>query len=285
MATPEPEANKLLDRLQSNTRDALHYARSRFLGTWLALSLLALVAGLSFWLGLKNASDQNDLTHDVAMTADETANKGAEQSDQILRYLKGEEGIPGVPGANGEDGTPGQPGSEGIPGDPGERGPPGEQGTQGGEGPQGPSGSGITGPTGAVGPMGEAGLPGPPGGAGPKGDTGAQGNIGDTGARGQTGTAGADGTVGPQGPAGPPQTFSVTSATAPSSTVSPKTIQVSCLGAGQVVGGGYTTEPQTALRLVASWPQGPQTWTVIVENDAFPPDVSWSVTAWAVCAA
>jgi hypothetical protein len=76
----------------------------------------------------------------------------------------------------------------------------------------------------------------------------------------------------------------VSSATSSSSPANPKTVQVSCLGAGRAVGGGYTTEPQTALRLVASWPQGPQTWTVIVENAVFGPDVSWSVSAWVVCA-
>ena len=280
---PPPE-NKLLDQIQANTRRALRYARSRFLGTWLALSLLALIAGLSFWLGLDNAQDQNDLTHEVAMQADETATKGADQSDQILRFLRGEEGIPGVPGANGEDGTPGQPGSEGTPGESGERGPAGQQGTQGTQGTQGPPGPTGVGTTGIPGIQGEPGPPGPPGSAGAKGDTGAQGNIGETGARGQTGTAGAEGAVGPQGPAGAPRQFNILAASTGSSTTSPKTQQVSCGGAAVAVGGGYTTEPQTALRLVASWPQGPQTWTVIVENDAFPPDVAWSLTAWVVCA-
>ena len=277
MAQPD----ELLGRVTEGNESTLRYSRQRFLGTWLALAGLALLASLALWLGI----DASHQAEQLADQADVKASDAQQSTDDVVKFLRGEQGIPGVPGADGEDGTPGQPGSAGS----GAAGPSGQQGDRGPQGPPGPVGQAGVGATGTTGLPGEQGGTGAQGPAGAKGDTGPAGPRGETGARGQAGqngqdgTNGADGAVGPQGPVGPPRQFSVVTATSESSPFEPKTVQVSC-ATGQVVGGGYTTAPQTALRLVASWPQGPVTWTIIVENAEFPPDVAWSVTAWAVCA-
>ena len=106
-----PTTNELLKQISDNTQAALRYARMRFLGTWLAVGLLALLTCIALLLASENAKTNLKQTNDIANVAHDTADEARAQSDQTVAYLRGEQGIPGVPGANGKDGTPGQPSS------------------------------------------------------------------------------------------------------------------------------------------------------------------------------
>ena len=123
-AAPEPPktVESLLDKIIDGTKNIMHYVRSRFLWTWLAIACLALLTGFALIVAtrtaeanLKQTDDIAQLAKQTANSADATANAAKEQSDQTVAYLRGEQGIPGVPGANGEDGTPGQPSSQAWP--------------------------------------------------------------------------------------------------------------------------------------------------------------------------
>ena len=102
----------LLEEISQNTREALHYARMRFLGTWVVVALLAILTGLAITLTVETAKTNLKQTDDIARVSSTTADAAKKQSEDTVAYLKGEQGIPGVPGANGQDGTPGQPSSQ-----------------------------------------------------------------------------------------------------------------------------------------------------------------------------
>ena len=208
-----PTTDELLKQISENTRDALHYARMRFLGTWLVVALLAMLTAVALIVASEASKTNTKQATDIAKVSSDTADAAKAQSDQTVAYLRGEQGIPGVPGANGKNGSPGQPSSEpgpkgdtGATGKPGSAGATGSSGTPGAAGPVGAA-STIAGP---LGPAGSTGLPGEPGAAGvagAQGDVGERGPAGpkgDKGDTGDTGPAGAAGAAGPAGPAGAP---------------------------------------------------------------------------------
>jgi hypothetical protein len=201
--TQPPTVESLLDKVLENTKQVLGFMRRRFLWTWLAISLLALLTAFSLILSTRTAETNLEQTDDIAHVASATANQAKKQSDTTVAYLKGEQGIPGVPGSNGVDGAPGQPGA----GHPGPQGPKGDKGNPGQAGPTGPAGPsgapGIEGPAGTVGQSGPPGETGPAGTNGERGLTGSQGAKGDAGAAGAAGMTGSQGPMGPVGPAGP----------------------------------------------------------------------------------
>ena len=200
-----PTPDELAGELASSSARTLRYARDRFLGTWLALALLALGVAILFLAWRGQSDTDHEQSRDIAELADEKAVAAQQSSDQVVDYLQGEQGIPGVPGANGEPGTPGQPGS-GDAGTAGARGPAGPAGAVGPIGPEGPlgaPGASVTGPTGAPGPTGRVGEPG------------AQGAVGERGRRGERGPAGVAGPAGPTGPPGPAGVVTCPAGTAP----------------------------------------------------------------------
>src|SRR4029077_325967 len=136
--------NRGVDAIEEGHRDT----RRKFLWTWLAIGILAMLCGFGVASGLTNA-------HNRSEDAKARAAEVKAQSDDIVRFLKGEDGLPGVPGKDGVVGAPGNPGAQG---DPGPRGPAGPKGSTGAKG--------ATGATGAVGAVGAAGAPGAQGGPG-----------------------------------------------------------------------------------------------------------------------
>ena len=272
----------LAARLAAGSAAALRYCRSRLLGTWLALGLLALATGVLFVVADREGDINDNQTREIAMLADDKAAAAQEQNDDVVAYLRGEQGIPGVPGANGEDGSPGLPG-QGEAGAAGERGPAGTQGPVGALGPVGPAG-----PAGA----GTPGEPGPAGPAGPKGDTGPRGDKGDNGARGTAGADGADGgqgppgVAGPAGPAGPPFTPSTLIAVGQSVNTpdSPKTANASCPAGSRASGGGFAVVPNDpGLITTASSPVGNTGWSATTIELSFPAAAPWQLLVFAVC--
>ena len=202
--------DELLTQIQDNTRRALWYARSRFLGTWTAVALLALLTGVALTVAGRSAKTNLQQTEDIARVADTTADQAAttaegaaESNEQVVAFLRGEQGIPGVPGANGQDGTPGQPGSAGNLGPPGPAGEQGEPGDSGPAGATGPEGAAVPGEPGPAGGQGQTGSAGAQGDRGAKGDKGDKGDDGPPGTPGTQGHDGEQGPIGPQGPAGP----------------------------------------------------------------------------------
>ena len=254
----------------------MHYVRSRFLWTWLAIGCLALLTGFALVLATQTAETNLKQTDDIARLAkqtstqaDTTATAAKEQSDQTVAYLRGEQGIPGVPGSNGVDGTPGQlssvAGPPGPKGADGEAGSPGTPGTTGTAGPVGPSGAfGAIGP---VGPTGNTGPPGENGSNGAKGEKGDPGEDGTAGAAGAAGPAGAQGPPGPAGPTGPPGAgsnvtvnSSTTAAATPSDTTAIKNLTATCPN-GRISGGGFAVIPNDpGIIVTASTPVGVTGW-------------------------
>ena len=113
----------IYEQVSQQNEEVLGYSRKRFLGTWLAIALLAILICLLALTSLRTASTNLDQNEDIARVANKTADEASASTDDITAYLRGEQGIPGVPGANGADGTPGQPSSE-----PGPEGPKGAKG-------------------------------------------------------------------------------------------------------------------------------------------------------------
>ena len=207
-ASPQREAQLAAELTQANAA-ALHYARSRLLGTWFALALLALGVAILFLAWREQSDTDHEQSRDIAELADDKATEAEQGHDEVVSYLRGEQGIPGVPGADGDEGSPGQPGS-------GEAGAAGERGERGAQGPAGPTGApGPAGQVGAVGPAG-VGEPGAPGASGERGQRGEQGEQGERGPRGERGPAGATGPAGPAGPAGAAGVVTCPAGTAPS---------------------------------------------------------------------
>src|SRR5262245_58191333 len=103
--------SKVYEQLEASHRSTLGYSRRRFLWTWLAVALLAILVALAVWLSVETAKRQNATTTDLANTADNSAGRANDKTNNVYLYLRGERGLPGVPGADGKPGTPGQPGS------------------------------------------------------------------------------------------------------------------------------------------------------------------------------
>lgn len=277
MSTPDP--NELLEQIQKNTGQALRYARMRFLATWAAVGLLAILVCLALSLAINTSKTNLEQTDDIAVLASDTADDAQETADQTVSYLRGDQGIPGVPGANGEDGAPGQPASN--------------TGARGPAGPAGPSG-----PAGPFGPIGPIGQPGPAGIDGQNGTDGTDANeIGPQGSEGQRGpegpegprgAEGATGPAGPQGPQGPAPPFAP-----PSTTIAlgqsvndpntPKTANATC-PSGRATGGGFAIVPSDpGLIITASSPVGNNGWSATAEELSFPAANNWQLLAFVTC--
>lgn len=297
MTPTAPDSDELLAQLLDNTTRTLRYSRRRFLGTWLAVALLASITGLALWIAIETAHRANDAVQLSAANAGDTATTAKASTDEIYRYLKGETGLPGVPGANGKDGAPGQPGTNPPPGPPGPAGPkgaastvPGPAGPEGVAstvpGPLGPAGStglpGAAGEAGAKGAMGDAGAAGVAGATGPKGDQGPQGLQGPEGISGPVGPAGPAGPQGPTGPAGLTNVQPVGVASGNDAT--PEKNLIAACGAGQaVVSGGFAVKPPLAqVAVVASQPNG-NGWQVIAFDNGLPPGTLWTLSVIAMC--
>ena len=284
---PPPTVESLLDKIIDSTKNVVRYMRQRFLWTWFAIGLLAVLTAFSLWLATRSAQTNLDQANDIARIANETADSAKKQSDQTTAYLKGEQGIPGVPGANGVDGTPGQPSSVAGPAGPtGPKGDSGSPGANGNAGSTGPMGlAGIAGPLGPIGPAGSSGTNGidgtvgSEGPQGPKGDKGNQGDKGDVGAQGPAGPAG------PQGPAGPAGASTITTATvaaASANDASPqKNVTATCTS-GKVTGGGYAILPATSEIVPTTSSTNGNGWQVTA--NASPSFTgTWQVLALATC--
>jgi hypothetical protein len=288
----ETRQNNLLDEIANNTKMALRYSRLRFLATWLIVGLLAMLTCIALILAQRNAKVNLKQTDDIARVANvsakqasTTADAAAKQSDDTVKYLKGEQGIPGVPGANGVDGAPGQPSSQ--PGPEGPTGPKGDQGTPGSTGANGPSGpqglagiAGPLGPVGAVGPSGTNGLDGINGTQGPKGEKG------DEGPRGTEGPTGPQGPQGPQGPPGDPHNLRSQIAVLASAndTTAHKVVTVQCPAGTTISGGGFATVPSDpGIDVSASNPVGTSGWSSTADVLSLPPGTNWQLLAMAVC--
>ena len=261
------------------TRESLHYSRHRFLWTWLALGLLAFATGVLFLLADRQQDVNNDQAEDIAMLADDKATKAQNQTDDVVKYLQGEQGIPGVPGADGEVGSPGLP-AMGERGPAGPVGPPGPQGVQG---LPGPSGEGVFTTSGAEGVAGPQGPQGAAGAAGVKGDPG---EAGPRGAAGQDGQPGAMGPAGPQGPPGAAPTLTTTIAvgTSANDTTPTKQVSVQC-PAGRATGGGFATVPaDPGIIPQASSPVGNTGWNATAVVLSLPAGTTWQLLVFATCA-
>jgi Collagen triple helix repeat (20 copies) len=270
--TTTSSADDLLEQIASNTAQTLRYARYRFLATWLALGLLAILTCVALIVAGNSARTNFEQTDDIARVADDNATEAKESTDDVVKYLRGEQGIPGVPGANGQPGTPGQPSDQG---------PAGPKGDKGDKGPMGPIGP--AGPAGAAGAV--MSPEGSTGSAGPKGDTGPAGPKGDTGPEGPPGTDGKDGAVGPQGPAGvtPPLTTSVAIGQSANDTTTHKVANATC-SSGKATGGGFAIIPSDpGIIPTASSPVGSTGWSATVDQLSLPPGTPWQVLAFAVC--
>ena len=277
MADTETDPNDLLQQISDNTAKALRYSRLRFLATWLALGLLAILTCAALIAASRGAQTDLQHTEDIAQVADENAAEAQQSTDDVVKYLRGEQGIPGVPGANGVDGTPGQPSSE--PGPAGSDGPKGDTGAMGPIGPTGPQGA-----AGTVTTSGGTGSEGNTGSTGPKGDTGPAGAKGDTGEAGPAGTDGKDGAAGPQGPPGvtPPINSTVAIASSANDPNEPKQVTAQC-ASGRVTGGGFALAPSDpGIIVTASAPNG-NGWNVQAEELSLPAATNWQLLTFAVC--
>jgi Collagen triple helix repeat (20 copies) len=274
------DPNQIVDRFDKQNRQALQYGRHRFLWTWLAVGLLAVLTAISLEVAVKTAHRQNESTKVTAVDASATADEAKASNDEVVKYLKGEQGIPGVPGANGKNGSPGLPSSE--PGPEGPRGVAGPAGTPGTIGPPGAA-STVSGPAGAAGTVGPTGTPGEAGTAGEAGAQGPQGAKGDTGSRGDTGPAGP---TGPPGPAGPASSLSTSVAIGSSAndTATHKTALATCPAGTRATGGGFALIPSDpGLDVSASSPVGNTGWNATADQLSLPPGTVWQLLAFAIC--
>jgi Collagen triple helix repeat (20 copies) len=268
---PKTDFDALLEEIRKGNRATLHYSRSRLLGTWLAVALLAILTCIALIALDNNAATDLKQTDDIAQLANSTANQADADTDDITAYLRGEQGIPGVPGANGVDGTPGQPSSEpGPPGRQGEKGDPGATGPSGAAGPQGLAGS--------AGPLGPAGDPGA------NGEAGAQGEKGATGDKGDAGPAGPPGAQGPQGPRGPSgmATFEAAFAVSASNPNDVKSANAICPAGTTVISGGFIIQGPGSVNVTLE-STAQNGWLVNAQETA-PLATDWAIQAIALCA-
>jgi type II secretory pathway pseudopilin PulG len=271
----------LLEQISDNTRQALRYARLRFLGTWIAVALLAVLTGIALFATGRNTRTDLQQTEDIARVAHTTADQAKTQGDDTVAYLKGDQGIPGVPGANGQDGSPGLPsaeaGPQGAPGAKGEPGTPGQTGQAGQAGAFGP-----VGPVGIAGSQGPAGQKGDHGDKGEKGDDGKTGPAGPPGSTGPAGPAGSPGPAGPPGPAGTVTTAVAVGASA-NDTTPHKQVSVQC-PSGRASGGGFALVPSDpGLDVSASSPVGNTGWNATADQLSLPPGTNWQLLVFAIC--
>ena len=131
----------------------------------------------------------------------------------------------------------------------------------------------VRGPRGLQGPQGLQGAEGPQGAPGPKGAAGAQGPKGDTGAPGAPGATGAPGVSG----------YELVTATYGPTAEDGKDAVATCPADKIAISGGGRVELPSAGVLNASRPVpgSPREWFVAATERQ---DVTWSVTAYAICA-
>ena len=282
----KPDFDQLVDQVHKGNKQSLQYSRMRFLATWLALALLAILICVTLVASSRNAQTDLEQTDDIARVANTTADDAKQDTDDIVAYMRGEQGIPGVPGTSGVDGSPGLPGESGT-GEQGEKGDKGDTGDPGATGPAGTAGStGSTGPTGPQGAFGAIGPVGPTGAAGEQGPKGEKGDKGDEGARGAEGPTGPMGAQGPQGPAPPfaPPSTVISAGQSANDPNTPKTANATCPSGGRASGGGFAIVPSDpGLIVTASSPVANTGWSVTVEELSFPAADSWQVLAFVTC--
>lgn len=265
--------------------------RRRFLGTWMAITVLALLTALAVFLSVHGQAQDSEQTQDIARlasaqsrVANTQAKAAKEQSNDIVKYLRGEQGINGVPGSNGVNGTPGLPGNPGDQGDKGDTGatgsrgdagPPGDPGALGSEGPPGPSGS-----PGTTGSQGSTGATGDPGSKGEKGETGARGAQGP---QGETGPPGPQGLQGPPGANGSAGTFSTQAAFAisPSNPNDVKAATAVCPAGTSVISGGFLIQGPASINVTLEQTQN-NGWFVQAQETT-PVLTDWAISVFALC--
>ena len=277
------DPNTVVDQFDEQNRQALQYGRHRFLWTWLAVGLLAVLTAISLEVAVTTAHRQNESVKVTAADASATADSAQASNDEVVKYLKGEQGIPGVPGSDGKTGSPGLPSSE--PGPEGPRGVAGPAGSVGAAGPAGAAGAASTapGPAGAAGTVGDQ---GPAGEAGPQGVKGEPGSKGDTGPQGPRGDTGPTGPAGPAGPAGasPSLTTSVAIGSSANDTATHKTALATCPAGTRATGGGFALVPSDpGLDVSASSPVGNTGWNATADQLSLPPGTVWQLLAFAIC--
>jgi len=271
------EKPDIYKQISEQNEEVLGYSRKRFLGTWLAIALLAIMICVLAATSLKSASTNLDQNEDIARVAHLSAEKANQSTDDITAYLRGEQGIPGVPGANGVDGTPGQPSSQ-----PGPEGPKGDKGDAGTAGPSGAMGT--AGPAGPLGGIGPTGAPGKNGEQGAQGESGTQGNQGPKGDKGDAGPQGEQGPPGPAGPQGPSSRATIVSAFAVSAN-NPndvKSANAVCPAGSVVISGGYIISGPSSINITVS--ATAQNGWLINAVETVPVATDWSVQALSLCA-
>lgn len=272
----------IYEKITEQNEEVLGYSRKRFLGTWLAIAVLALLICVLALTSLRTASTNLDQNEDIARVANTTADEAEQSTDDITAYLRGEQGIPGVPGESGQTGTPGLPSSE-----PGPKGDKGDTGTSGSSGPTGAMGStGSSGPLGGMGPAGSDGVNGEQGSQGENGTTGEQGPKGDKGDQGAQGPKGDTGPAGPAGTAPPlaPPNTTVAVGQSVNDPNTPKTAQATCPAGSRASGGGFAIAPSDpGLIVTASSPVGNTGWNATVEELSLPAATNWQVLVFAIC--
>jgi hypothetical protein len=275
----ETAFEQLLEEVKKGNKATLRYSRMRLLATWLAIALLAILTACALALAM-NAADTNlEQTDDIARLANANATHASQQTDDITKYLKGEQGIPGVPGADGSDGAPGLPSS--VPGPEGEPGRPGDKGDTGSAGPTGVAGAqGATGTTGLAGPAGSNGE------QGAQGENGVQGSQGPKGDKGDVGPRGEQGAQGPQGPPGNPHEITTTIAVGQSAndTTAHKVVNANCPSGARASGGGFAIVPSDpGIEITASSPVGTTGWSATADLLSLPPGTNWQLLTFAIC--
>lgn len=157
------------------------------------------------------------------------------------------------------------------------------------EGPPGPRGErGAVGPQGPAGQQGAQGPAGPPGPAGPVGPPGSQGSIGPRGPEGPQGPQGIQGIQGEQGPPGVAAVERVSATSMLTMNEDTKAASAVCPeGKRAIAGGAEVPEATARVAIKASRPtdDGLGWQAVAIEvTDIDDPLMTWTLTAWAVCA-
>lgn len=286
-STQPPDDHRAENLLQQSLQlDEQSLGRSidrRFYATWLFGGIIALLAGMSIFLANHANSDNAAQAQQLAENTATLAEATQKQTEDINKYLRGEQGLPGVPGANGQDGTPGLPGSSGTPGrtgPTGPTGPPGELGPPGEQGPQGLLGlAGSQGIQGLIGPQGSNGA------QGEKGDKGDQGSQGDAGKDGATGAAGPQGAQGPAGIQGPPGLGAIQAAfnTSANNPNDVKSANAVCPAGTTVISGGFIVQGPGSINVTLESTAN-NGWLVNAQETT-PVVTDWAIQAVALCAA
>ena len=75
MTEPKPDIDTLLEEVKKGNKATLHYSRTRLLGTWLAVGLLAILTCLALIALDHNAETDLKQTDEIAQLASADAEK------------------------------------------------------------------------------------------------------------------------------------------------------------------------------------------------------------------